>query len=202
MEIFTSITFWIIVIAIIVILAIIGYVAEGTILASQKTKKEENKKEEKTLWEKNAPTEQELKQEKVYTAKGSNWLDMPDLNQNDVVSAPVINPKQGVQEPVQSMPSAQPINPEPVQNVQPQVEPVQNVQAQIPVQPVEPLQNVQPTVQQVSPQPVPAPETIQSPQPVPSTPQVENTVPVITPAPVITPIDAQNNQNDNNVWTN
>ena len=43
MEIFTSITFWIVVIAIIVILAIIGYVAEGTILAN-KNKKEETLK--------------------------------------------------------------------------------------------------------------------------------------------------------------
>ena len=36
MEIFTSMTFWIIVVLIVVLLAIIGFVAEGTILGSKK----------------------------------------------------------------------------------------------------------------------------------------------------------------------
>ena len=95
MEIFTSMTFWIIVVLIVVLLAIIGFVAEGTILGS---KKKENKKEEKkeeaalNAWAEDAPTTDD-KQETVYNTAEQSWLDMPDVSMpsaNEVNAEPLI----------------------------------------------------------------------------------------------------------------
>ena len=82
MEIFTSITFWVIVVAIIVILGIIGYLAEGTIFANKNKKevKAEKKQEKENLdaWTKGSSTEAELRQEKVYQTADKSWNEIPD----------------------------------------------------------------------------------------------------------------------------
>ena len=82
MEIFTSMTFWIIIVVVIVLLAIIGYVAEGTVLAGKKQEKNKNeKKEEKealSAWTEDAPVADD-KQETVYNTADQSWLDMPDV---------------------------------------------------------------------------------------------------------------------------
>ena len=109
MEIFTSITFWAIVIAVIVILAIIGYVAEGTIFANKK-EEEKLKKNESTTWTEVTPTEAEIKQEKVYTVTDNNWLEMPDINAKVTIDEPV-------QTPIEPMPAVEPV-PAPVEPMQ------------------------------------------------------------------------------------
>ena len=82
MEIFTSMTFWVIIVVIIVLLAIVGYVAEGTILAGKKQEKKE--KEEKPNEEKpsawtDSTLETDDKQETVYNTADQSWLEMPDV---------------------------------------------------------------------------------------------------------------------------
>ena len=82
MEIFTSITFWVILVIIIVILGIIGYLAEGTIFTNKNktVKKEENKEQENiSTWEKDTPTEAELRQEKVYQTADKSWNEIPKV---------------------------------------------------------------------------------------------------------------------------
>lgn len=185
MEIFTSMTFWIIVIAIIVVLAIIGYIAEGTIKASVKDKKE-IKKDENTVWSKGTPTEEQLKQETVYNVENGNWLDMPDLGAQDTVSASTLHPTNSVsvEQPVQTQNQVnlQATNQTPVENVVPQPVPVVE-SAPAPVQmPTTPVQNT-------SAQPM------QNTQVTPAS--------VVDSAPEIIPIEpVQNNQTDNNIWTN
>ena len=98
MEILTSMTFWIVIVVIIVLLAIVGYVAEGTILAGKKQEKEKNeKKEEKealSAWTEDAPAMDD-RQEKVYNTADQSWLDMPDVTS----ATETLEPKADAQEP-------------------------------------------------------------------------------------------------------
>ena len=102
MEIFTSFIFWIVVVIIIVLLGIIGYLAEGTILANKKREEEAKNKakaaeSDENTWLKEAPTEAEQKQETVYTTADNSWYDMPDisntqtLQDNDTAQANNLN---------------------------------------------------------------------------------------------------------------
>lgn len=79
-----SMTFWVVFVLIIVILAIIGYIYEGKIL-SEKSKEnvlEENHlvKKTKDTWDNNISTETVDKNEKNYNIASEDWLSMPTVN--------------------------------------------------------------------------------------------------------------------------
>ena len=212
MVVITNWVFWAIIAAIILVMAIIGYLVESSELNKKRVieeeKPEETKEQENLLWSENAPKEDE-RQETIHTVEqADDWTTIPTVasgTANQTLSEEVTTPIVAKSEPniidkTPDISEAKVIKtPEPLAQTS-VIAPVEEISPAV-KEAIPEVPTAQQEIKPANPQPLPAPEPAPMPRPIPTspTPPTPQPSPISTPNTVQTPI-AEKMVQDNNVW--